>query len=289
MMDTNKPLVSVLMTSYNREKFIASAIESVVASTYDNWELVIVDDGSSDNTLNIAESYAQKESRIKIFRNEKNLGDYPNRNRAASLANGKYLKYVDSDDMLYPWGLKILVESMEQFPEAGWGLCSLMQDNDKPYPFQLDKENIFRYHNFKSPLFHKAPLSSIIRKDAFDAVGGFSGKRQIGDTEMWHLLALKYPVVLMPHGMVWYRFHQDQELQNNRDNIEVRMKYPVSTLHFYQNIKGLPLEKKEIEMVVSKIKKSIAREFCIQLAKLKFINCFKIIKAYRSHEFDFKK
>ena len=283
------PKVSILMTSYNREKYIAAAIESVIASTYDNWELIIVDDGSTDDTLNIAEAYSKKESRIKIFKNEKNLGDYPNRNRAASLATGKYLKYVDSDDMLYPWGLKILVESMEQFPDAGWGLCSLMQDNDQPYPFKLEIEEIFRYHNFKSSLFHKAPLSSIIRKDAFDAVGGFSGKRQIGDTEMWHLLALKFAVVLMPHGIVWYRFHQDQELQNNRDNIEVRMKYPVSTLHFYQNTKSIPLEKKEIEIVISKIKKSIIKEFCIQFISLKFSNCFKIIKAYQSHEFDFKK
>ena len=119
-MSTNdKPLVSVLMTTYNREKYLAIAVESVLASTYENFELIIVDDQSKDKSYEIALSYAQKDKRVKVFKNEKNLGDYPNRNKAASLANGKYLKYVDADDMIYPTGLEVMVSGMEKFPEAG--------------------------------------------------------------------------------------------------------------------------------------------------------------------------
>src|SRR4051812_47750099 len=95
---TDLPLVSVLMTSYNREKYIAQAIESVIASTYSNLELIIVDDCSKDSTVSIARSYAENDKRVKVYVNEKNLGDYPNRNKAASYATGKYLKYVDADD-----------------------------------------------------------------------------------------------------------------------------------------------------------------------------------------------
>ena len=95
-MEDRVPLVSVLMTAYNREKYIAEAIESVLASTYSNLELIIVDDCSKDNTLQIATNYQAKDDRIKVYKNEKNLGDYPNRNKAASYAKGKYLKYVDS-------------------------------------------------------------------------------------------------------------------------------------------------------------------------------------------------
>src|SRR5690606_2521559 len=98
------PLVSVLMTVYNREKYIAEAIKSVLASTYQNWELIIVDDQSMDNSVAIAQSFAQKDPRIQVHVNKENLGDYPNRNRAASYAKGKYLKYVDSDDLIYPYG-----------------------------------------------------------------------------------------------------------------------------------------------------------------------------------------
>ena|SRR5674476_1029541 len=88
------PAVSVLMTAYNREKYIAEAIESVLAQTFTDFELVVVDDGSKDHTVDIARRYS-KDPRVSVHINEKNLGDYPNRNRAASLARGRYLKYLD--------------------------------------------------------------------------------------------------------------------------------------------------------------------------------------------------
>src|ERR1041384_7268362 len=100
------PLVSVLMTAYNREDYIAEAIESVLASTYTNFELIIVDDCSSDNTVAIAKEYKAKDKRIKVYVNEKNLGDYPNRNKAASYANGDFLMYVDSDDKILTDGIQ---------------------------------------------------------------------------------------------------------------------------------------------------------------------------------------
>ena len=95
---SDMPLVSILMTSYNREKYIHEAIESVLASTYKNFELIIVDDGSTDSTLQIAYAYAKKNERIRVYNNEKNLGDYPNRNKAASYASGEYMMFVDSDE-----------------------------------------------------------------------------------------------------------------------------------------------------------------------------------------------
>src|SRR6476646_10196463 len=95
-------LVSVLMTAYNREKYIAEAVESVLASTYTNFELIVVDDGSTDNTVTIAKSFEARDYRIKLYINEKNLGDYPNRNKAAGYASGEYIVFVDSDD----WMLK---------------------------------------------------------------------------------------------------------------------------------------------------------------------------------------
>jgi glycosyltransferase involved in cell wall biosynthesis len=224
-METEKPLVSVLMTTYNREKYLSQAVESVLASTYENFELIIVDDQSKDRSLAIALEYAEKDPRVKAVLNEKNLGDYPNRNKAASLAAGKYLKYVDADDLIYPTGLEVLVSGMEQFPEAGFGLGSLPQDKFRIFPFMLTPEEAYKRHYFKEQLFHKAPLSSIIRKDVFDRVGGFTGRRYLGDFEMWHLLAARYPVVLMPHGIVWYREHEEQEMQNNRTDFTIPFKY----------------------------------------------------------------
>src|ERR1700682_441555 len=131
-MNNDYPKVSVLMTAYNREKYIGEAIESVLASSYANFELIIVDDCSKDNTVKIAKAYAEKDSRIKVFVNEKNLGDYLNRNRAAELAQGKYIKYLDSDDLIYYYALEVMVKYMEKFPDAGFGLSSL--PDYKPFP-----------------------------------------------------------------------------------------------------------------------------------------------------------
>src|ERR1041384_4534965 len=102
------PLVSLLITAYNREQFVAEAIESVLAQTFTDFELIVVDDGSQARTIEIARRYC-KDSRVQVHVNKKNLGDYANRNRAASFARGKYLKYLDSDDVLNPHGLEVMV------------------------------------------------------------------------------------------------------------------------------------------------------------------------------------
>ena len=88
------PLVSILMTAYNREKYIAEAIKSVLSSTFINFELIIVDDASVDNTVAIAQTYAANDNRLKVYINEKNIGDYPNRNKAAGYATGTFITYV---------------------------------------------------------------------------------------------------------------------------------------------------------------------------------------------------
>lgn len=257
-MSDNKPLVSVLMTTYNREKYLAQAIESVLSSTYENFELIIVDDQSKDRSLEIAQAYASRDQRVVAILNEKNLGDYPNRNKAASLAKGKYLKYVDADDMIYPNGLEVLVRGMEKFPEAGFGLCSMPQDNERIYPYMLNPEQAYYRHYFEKQLFHKAPLSSIIRKDAFEAVGRFSGRRYLGDFEMWHVLAARYPLVLMQQGVVWYRIHEEQEMQNNRTDFTIPFKYLLAAEELL-NRPECPLKPHDKQKALDKVKWNQAR------------------------------
>jgi glycosyltransferase involved in cell wall biosynthesis len=227
------PLVSVLMTSYNRENYITDSIESLLASTYDNYELIILDDTSTDRTVEIARSYAANDERIKVFVNEKNLGQFANRNKVATLGKGRYLKFLDSDDLLYPTGLETLVRMMERFPEAGYGLCSLPQDDDRVYPFMLRPEEAYERHFIKKiPLFHKAPLSSMITRTAFDAVGGFSNPLTEGDYEMWLNLSTSHHVVLMPEGVAWYRIHENQEDSARRKDPFVQFRHFLVTLKY---------------------------------------------------------
>ncbi len=274
------PLVSVLMTSYNREKYIAQAIESVLASNYANFELIITDDQSKDRTVEIAGKYAQKDSRVKVFINEKNLGDYPNRNEAASKANGKYLKYVDADDYIYPWGLQLLVAMMEQFPEAGWGLCSLEQYSKQPFPILLSPAEAYRYHYLGPGLFHKAPLSSIIKKEIFEQVGGFSEIRMAGDFEMWHRLAQKFPALLMPHGIVWYREHNEQEMTSYFKFLGVYERIKVK----YLKDDACPIDIQTRNALLNSYKSSLQKQLVKDLIRLR-VNSFKLnfdkLKAYK--------
>jgi glycosyltransferase involved in cell wall biosynthesis len=95
------PTVSVLTTIYNREAFLDASIRSTLASSFSDFELILVDDCSKDNSIDIAIAAAKLDCRVRVFQNPSNLGDYGNRNAAASLATGKYLKFVDSDDLIY--------------------------------------------------------------------------------------------------------------------------------------------------------------------------------------------
>jgi glycosyltransferase involved in cell wall biosynthesis len=206
------PLVSVLMTAYNREKYIAEAVKSVLASTLTDFELIIVDDGSKDNTVAIAKEYAAKDSRIKLFVNEKNLGDYPNRNKAASYASGKYLKYLDSDDLIYTHGLEVFVQSMEQYPDAALGVTSSKGQELIPFPFLLSPDEAYEYNFYTSGLFDIGPSGLIFNASKFREAGGFSGKRYIGDTEINLKLAARWPLVRVAASLIFWRQHEGQEI-----------------------------------------------------------------------------
>ncbi|HUR12748.1 MAG TPA: glycosyltransferase family A protein [Flavitalea sp.] len=261
-----QPLVSVLMTAWNREKYIGQAIESVLASTCRDFELIIVDDCSTDKTLAIAQSYAKKDHRIQVHSNGKNLGDYPNRNRAATLATGKYLKYVDADDTIYPWGLQLMTEMMEKNTEAGWGLCSLIQIVERPYPFVLSPKQAYEHHYFGPGLFHKAPLSAIIKRDVFVQSGGFSPLRMTSDFEMWHRLALAFPVLLMPDGMVWYREHSEQEVKSKK---LFSLQYESIMLQYLQDSR-CPLSREQIIRIKRGRKNELLKFMMYDLLKFRF-------------------
>ena len=207
------PKVSVLITAYNREDLVGDAIESALRSTFQDLEVIVADDCSTDRTFDVAKEIASKESRVRAVRNEQNIGDNPNRNRAAALATGEFLKYLDSDDILYPHGLAVFVNAMDRFPEAAIGL-SHTPDDALPFPIQLDSAQAYRRHFFDHDVFGRAPGSTIIRRSAFDAVGGFrnfEGRGPLGDLELWLRLARQYPIVLLPRDLVWDRQHGNQE------------------------------------------------------------------------------
>jgi glycosyltransferase involved in cell wall biosynthesis len=263
------PIISVLTTVYNREKYLGACIESVLASDFQDWEMIIVDDQSKDDSLLIAKEYSTKDKRIKVYVNEHNLGDYPNRNQAAKYANGKYVKYLDADDLIYPHGLGIMVHIMEEYPECVLGISQEVAEDDKPYPFVMQPKETFQREFLQRGVLGLGPTGAIIRRDAFESIGGFTGTRYIGDTELWYKLAINYPVVKMVPGLTFWRQHEDQEITKGQDGffyLENAFKHEIQTL----DLQELPLNEKERLLAIEKVNRRFSRNLMHLLKKGNF-------------------
>jgi glycosyltransferase involved in cell wall biosynthesis len=117
-MSESNPHVALGMPVYNGQKYLRDALQSIVGQTYRNFELVICDNASSDNTETICREFAARDERIRYVRNPTNLGAHPNYNRTFELTSGKYFKWVPHDDVLDPRYLEACVAALERHPEA---------------------------------------------------------------------------------------------------------------------------------------------------------------------------
>lgn len=213
-------LVSVLMTAYNREQYIAEAIESILASTFQDFELIIVDDCSTDATVAIARKYEQQNSKIRVYVNEVNLGQFKNRNKAVSYANGRYIKFFDSDDIMNSDLLAITMHAMLAFPEANVGIeCTWPKIARESLPVLFTSREAYINHFFKGNDFlHFGPSSSVIKKSLFFECNGYNEEVGIlADTLLMLQLAAKSPVVgYQPNLFTWRR--HDGQVTVEQDN-----------------------------------------------------------------------
>ena len=121
-MDRNHatPLVSVIMPAYNAASFIEEAIGSVIAQTVTDWELVVIDDRSTDDTFAMAQRCVADDPRIRLLKNDTNMGVAKTRNRGIALSNGQYIAFLDSDDV---WRGDKLEKQLEKVKKTGAGIC----------------------------------------------------------------------------------------------------------------------------------------------------------------------
>ena len=113
-----KKLVSIITPSYNTGEFISKTINSVINQTYKNWEMIIVDDCSADNSIEIINNFKKEEPRIILLKNKQNIGSGPSRNKAIDLAKGEIIAFLDSDDIWFNEKLSLHVKFMEERQSA---------------------------------------------------------------------------------------------------------------------------------------------------------------------------
>lgn len=165
--------VTVVMPAYNGEKYVESAIKSILEQTLKDFELIIVDDCSTDSTWKIIQQFAKKDKRIKVFRNQKNLGLSLTLNKALKLANGKYIARADNDDLSYPSRLLQQYNFLEENEHIGivGGAMELISESGKKIGkrvYHTTDSKIRKYIFFYSPFAH--PLI-MIRKAILDKAG----------------------------------------------------------------------------------------------------------------------
>ena len=206
----NNPTVSVVIPTYNRERLIGRSIKSVLNQTYQNFEIVIVDDSSTDNTKEVVKSF--NDERIRYVRHEENKGEAAARNTGIKIAKGQYIASQDSDDEWLPEKLAWQVELLKNAPpEVGVVYTGFwkIKNNEKTYiPFS--------WVNQKDGDIHKELLKGnfigspvvLIRKDCFEKVGMFDEKLfHLVDWEMWLRISKYYHFKYIDEPLVLAHYH----------------------------------------------------------------------------------
>lgn len=215
-----RPEVSVALAAFNREKYIGPSIESVLAQSFEDFELLVVDDCSTDRTAAIARDYASRDPRIRVVVNPANRGQFPNRNYAAALAQGRFLKFHDSDDVMYPHCLEVMVRLLDAEPSAGFALSTGWNWPGAPCPMLSTPRMSYQREFLGRGLFMCGPAGALFRTEAFAALGGFEDVGVPSDYWFWHLACARYPVVLLPADLFWYRVHAGQEFERPQSRVE---------------------------------------------------------------------
>ena len=229
-MDTVR--ISVLMTAYNNASLIGETIESVLNQTFTDFELLICDDASADDTWQTIENYRLKDQRIKTFRNEANLGIAANRNKLLSLAQGQYVAMHDNDDISLPERLHTQYEYMEKHPDvvACGSFLEYFDERDgrqlRTYPAS--------HTELRQRLYRDCPIgtpSLFMRTDIARKAGGFGlGYKYTDDLDLYFRLIPFGNLANIQQVLVKYRRHSNANSIKNflvleRETLEIRYKY----------------------------------------------------------------
>ena len=165
MTKNNLPLISIIVPVYNAAQYLSKCIESILAQTYTHFELLLLDDGSMDNSLEICNSYAKQDTRIKVF-SHSNMGVSATRNRGIEFAQGEYISFVDSDDWVKSSYLQVLYDALH--PNLGRGLVIAGFE-------RCSKDNITPV-SLPTVLINNNQIGEIVRSFFYSNVFYISGK-----------------------------------------------------------------------------------------------------------------
>ena len=258
----NQQLISVVMAVYNGEHYIRETIESVQAQTHSNFEFIIIDDGSKDNTAAIIKEYASRDNRIKYYY-QKNAGTSAALNYGDRLANAEFIARMDSDDIMLPTRLEKQVEFLRNHPEVSAASCLAYYINGKGKILGKNSTDILtvqdcrQYVTDNKIIFCLHP-GAIFRKSVLMNIGGYDENIIVcHDVELWNRMAdAGYYMVVMPEILMKYRIHPYSLMSSFKERLHeadwakynIRQKRihkePVSFKEYQTLLKNYPLSAK---------------------------------------------
>ncbi len=223
----NEELVSIIMPSYNTAKYIAESIKSVQAQTYKEWELLIVDDCSSDNTDDVVRPFLS-DKRIKYFKNEKNSGAALTRNKALREANGEWIAFLDSDDLWTPDKLEKQIWFMKQRNyHFSYTKYEKINEESDPIgvvvsgPRKVTRKGMYRYCwvGCLTVMYDAKAVGLVQIKDI----------KKNNDYAMWLIVANKEKCYLLPENLAKYRIRKKSI---SHDKLSKKLKSHYDLFHY---------------------------------------------------------
>ena len=238
--------LSVCIPTYNGGDYLEECLDSILAQTFSNYEIVIVDDHSTDDSFEIANHYASKENRIRVYRNKRNLGLVNNWNHCIELAKGEWIKFVFQDDLLEINCLERMIEGVDSSKKMIVCKRKIIFDCDnykirRIYEPFLDRISIDRIFEGKTDIspndfchaitnnlkdnFIGEPTAVMLHRDVFDRYGMFNPNFiQLCDLEFWARVGCNCGMKYIPETLATFRVHSKMASSKNRDKQIFKMK-----------------------------------------------------------------
>ena len=249
-MKQEEPLLSIITVTYNSAEYIREAINSILKSDYQKFEVIIVDDHSTDNTWRIVQEFT--DTRIKATRNNRNIGEYANRNFCISKAKGKYFIFVDGDDFLLEKGLKETIQKMEQNPSCAMGIVRPEKENLKSPVLLTPNESYYRHFLEKSPL-NLSFVRNIFKTKIVQSLGGLPTNIYSGDDYIRLRLAAEYDCLLLTTPFAEWRQRPGQATERKGKTFKgILEPYQINTYFLFQDF--CPLKESQRNKAASRIR-----------------------------------
>ena len=228
-----KPEISLIMSVYNGEEYLKEAVESVINQTFKEWELIIINDCSTDNTAGILSELAERDERISVHTNEVNLKLPASLNKAISLSKGKYIARMDADDICLPERLEKQFEFMEKNPDVSLSSCRFMTLKNGVVASggcggKCDSESLKALLLVTNPILHPGIIAraEVISKLMYD-----TSLTCTEDLELWTRFAAEnYKMEILPEYLMLYRLHDKQITgttleRQHKEALKIQQKY----------------------------------------------------------------